>query len=145
KARLPQIASGRIETRNYTVIHDVAWLQQRHDWPGLRRVVMVESTREIAEKIAQNTRFYITSLVWQASQLGPTRFIPRTADDGRLTIRSSKASAADRSMRGQCAYIGKRCIVLHTGRHCKPRAWQASRNVSRVAGSGLLSSMATNQ
>ncbi|MGH9204828.1 MAG: ISAs1 family transposase, partial [Vicinamibacterales bacterium] len=38
---------GRIETRTYTAIHDVAWLQERHDWPGLRAVVMVESTREI--------------------------------------------------------------------------------------------------
>ena len=26
---------GRIETRNYTVIHDVEWLQARHQWPGL--------------------------------------------------------------------------------------------------------------
>jgi hypothetical protein len=34
---------GRIETRTYTAIHDVAWLQERHDWPGLQGVVMVES------------------------------------------------------------------------------------------------------
>ena len=27
---------GRIETRTTTVIHDVAWLQERHDWPGLK-------------------------------------------------------------------------------------------------------------
>ncbi|MGH7160483.1 MAG: ISAs1 family transposase [Acetobacteraceae bacterium] len=27
---------GRIETRTTTVIHDFAWLQERHDWPGLR-------------------------------------------------------------------------------------------------------------
>jgi predicted transposase YbfD/YdcC len=27
---------GRIETRNYTVIHDVGWLQARHQWPGPR-------------------------------------------------------------------------------------------------------------
>ena len=26
---------GRIETRIYTAFHDVAWLQERHDWPGL--------------------------------------------------------------------------------------------------------------
>ena len=32
---------------------------------------MVESTREIADKIERETRFYITSLVWLASQLGP--------------------------------------------------------------------------
>jgi predicted transposase YbfD/YdcC len=68
---------GRIETRIYTVIHDVAWLQERHDWPGLEGVVMVESTREIpgsspgTDKIERETRFYITSLVWLAHQMGP--------------------------------------------------------------------------
>jgi predicted transposase YbfD/YdcC len=68
---------GRIETRTYTAIHDVAWLQERHDWPGLQGVVMVESVREIpgsspgTDKIERETRFYITSLVWLASQLGP--------------------------------------------------------------------------
>ena len=62
---------GRIETRTTTVIHDVAWLQERHDWPGLKAVVMVESTREIGDKIERETRFYITSLVLLASLLGP--------------------------------------------------------------------------
>ena len=38
---------GRIETRTYTVFHDVAWLQERHDWPGLKGIIMVESKREI--------------------------------------------------------------------------------------------------
>lgn len=62
---------GRIETRTYTAIHDISWLQERHDWPGLRGVVMVESTREVADKIERETRFYITSLAWLAIQLGP--------------------------------------------------------------------------
>jgi predicted transposase YbfD/YdcC len=62
---------GRIETRTYTVIHDVAWLQERHNWPGLQGVVMVESKREIGDNIEQETRFYITSLVLLADQLGP--------------------------------------------------------------------------
>jgi predicted transposase YbfD/YdcC len=62
---------GRIETRTYTVIHDVAWLQERHDWPGLKGVVIVESTRETGDKIESETRFYITSLVWLAHQMGP--------------------------------------------------------------------------
>lgn len=62
---------GRIETRTYTAFHDLAWLQERHNWPGLKAVVMVESTREIADKIEHETRFYITSLVWLAHQLGP--------------------------------------------------------------------------
>ena len=50
---------GRIETRTCTVIHDVAWLQERHDWPGLKSVVMIESKREITGKIELETRFYI--------------------------------------------------------------------------------------
>jgi predicted transposase YbfD/YdcC len=62
---------GRIETRTYTAIHDIAWLQERHDWPGLKGVVMVESKREIDGKIQQETRFYITSLALLAHALGP--------------------------------------------------------------------------
>jgi predicted transposase YbfD/YdcC len=68
---------GRIETRTTTVIHDVAWLKERHNWPGLNAVVMVESIREIpgsspqTDKIERETRFYITSLALLASSLGP--------------------------------------------------------------------------
>src|ERR1700687_5606534 len=62
---------GRVETRNTTVIHDVGWLQQRHEWPGLKAVIVVESTREIGDKIERETRFYITSLMLLASLLGP--------------------------------------------------------------------------
>ena len=62
---------GRIETRTYTAFHDIAWLKQRHAWPGLNGIVMVESTREIGDKIERETRFYITSLAWLACQLGP--------------------------------------------------------------------------
>ena len=42
--------NGRIETRTTTVIHDVDWLQERHDWPGMKAVVMVESIREIIKR-----------------------------------------------------------------------------------------------
>ena len=62
---------GRIETRTYTAFHDVAWLQERHEWPGLQGFIMVESTREIGDKIERETRFYITSLLWLAAQLAP--------------------------------------------------------------------------
>ena len=62
---------GRIETRTTTVIHDVEWLQRRHDWPGLKAVVVVESSREISGKTERETRFYLTSLVMLASLLGP--------------------------------------------------------------------------
>jgi predicted transposase YbfD/YdcC len=62
---------GRIETRTTTVIHDVAWLQQRHDWPGLNAVVVVDSVRETGDKIERETRFYITSLMLLAHLVGP--------------------------------------------------------------------------
>ncbi len=62
---------GRIETREITVIHDVEWLQERHDWPGLKSVVVVESTREVGDKINREMRLYITSLVLLAHQIGP--------------------------------------------------------------------------
>jgi predicted transposase YbfD/YdcC len=50
---------GRIETRTTTVIHDVAWLRDRHGWPGLNAVVVVESSREAGEKPSR--RHAITS------------------------------------------------------------------------------------
>jgi len=68
---------GRIETRTTTVIHDVAWLQDRHDWPGLKSVIIVDSIREIpgpspgTDKIERETRFYIASLILLAGLLGP--------------------------------------------------------------------------
>src|SRR5664280_571442 len=62
---------GRIETRTTTVIHDVEWLQERHNWPGLKAVVIVESSRQISGKIEQETRYYVTSLVMLAALLGP--------------------------------------------------------------------------
>ncbi len=53
---------GRIETRAVTVIHDIGWLRERHHWPGLASLVIVQSTREIGDKVERETRFYITSL-----------------------------------------------------------------------------------
>jgi predicted transposase YbfD/YdcC len=62
---------GRIETRTATVIHDTEWLRKLHDWPGLKRIVIVESIREIADRTETETRLYITSLARDAAQLGP--------------------------------------------------------------------------
>ncbi len=62
---------GRIETRTTTVIHDVEWLQERHDWPGLKAVVMVESSAKSAKR--SNRRHAFTSPHWSccACMLGP--------------------------------------------------------------------------
>jgi len=61
---------GRIETRRTTVFHDVGWLQERHNWPGLKAVVMVESERQIGANVERETRFYITSSTEKADMLG---------------------------------------------------------------------------
>src|SRR5215210_5317624 len=54
---------------NTTVIHDVSWLQERHDWPGLKGVVIVDSIREIGRAIERETRLFITSLSLPAKSL----------------------------------------------------------------------------
>jgi predicted transposase YbfD/YdcC len=73
---------GRIETRKYTVLHDVSWLKERHKWPGLQSIVMVESTRETGAKIESETRFYIASLKDTADRIA-------TAVRGHWTIENS--------------------------------------------------------
>ncbi len=60
---------GRIETRTTTAIHEIGWLQERHNWPGLQGVAMVESRREIDARVEHETRFYITSLGLPADKL----------------------------------------------------------------------------
>jgi predicted transposase YbfD/YdcC len=62
---------GRIETRTVTVMHDIDWLRQRHDWPGLTALARVESVREIAGKAERERRFYITSSAPTAEHLAP--------------------------------------------------------------------------
>ena len=65
------VDGDRIETGTTTVIHDADWLRDRHDWPGLKSIVMVESIREAGDKTEPETRFYITSLGMTAAQVGP--------------------------------------------------------------------------
>jgi predicted transposase YbfD/YdcC len=62
---------GRIETRTTTVIEDIAWLKARHPWPGLKAVIVVDSTREIGTRTEHEMRLYITSLELDAEALGP--------------------------------------------------------------------------
>jgi predicted transposase YbfD/YdcC len=62
---------GRIEQRRCTVIHDVAWVQELHDWPGLRSVIILDSSRETAGKIQTETRLYISSLTLDAAKAAP--------------------------------------------------------------------------
>lgn len=52
---------GRIETRRCWSFFDIKWLQDRHDWPGLASVVLIESTRTINGQSNTERRYYISS------------------------------------------------------------------------------------
>lgn len=52
---------GRIETRKYWITDEVDALNKKHQWPGLNSIGMVESTRQIKDKITTETRWYISS------------------------------------------------------------------------------------
>jgi hypothetical protein len=62
---------GHIETQTTTVIHAIEWLQHRHDWPALKAVVVVDSSRKINGKTERETRFCLTSLGITVALLGP--------------------------------------------------------------------------
>lgn len=54
---------GRKEVRKITVCSDTEWLQKRHDWPGLKSIIMIEySSRTKSGKTRKETRYYISSL-----------------------------------------------------------------------------------
>ena len=61
---------GRLETRRVVATEQIAWLQDSHDWPGLRSIAKVESRRELlAEgKVEEETRY--CSLPGDAQQIG---------------------------------------------------------------------------
>ena len=62
---------GRIETRLVTALDQIDWLKKRHDWVGLKSIVMVESVREIiGGKTENETRYYISSLAADAERQG---------------------------------------------------------------------------
>ena len=60
---------GRIETRETFATDDIGWLKQRHDWKGLRSIVMIVASRETAKGVEQERRFYISSLPADADKL----------------------------------------------------------------------------
>ena len=55
---------GRIETRVASVSADIAWLQERHDWPGLQAVGKVTATRRKDGEASEESRCYLLSRAW---------------------------------------------------------------------------------
>ena len=59
----------RIETRCARVVDDVAWLAERHDFPGLAAVTKVTASREIDGKSTTANRYYLLSMPLDATRL----------------------------------------------------------------------------
>ena len=61
---------GRIETSRATVLHDLAWLAERHGFFGLAAAGKIEATREIDGKTAPADRYHDLS-----KQISAARFL----------------------------------------------------------------------
>lgn len=61
---------GRIETRVATVSTAIDWLQEYHQWPGLKAIGKIVRTRETASKITTETAYYLLSAEMTAERFG---------------------------------------------------------------------------
>ncbi len=64
---------GRIEERRCWTISEpesLAYVNAEGRWPGLRSIAMVEAARTIGDATSRETRYYISSLVGTAQQVG---------------------------------------------------------------------------
>jgi predicted transposase YbfD/YdcC len=62
RAQTIETGHGRIETRRALVIDDpavLAWIQERHAWPGLAAIGMVQAERRIGDERTSEDRYYI--------------------------------------------------------------------------------------
>ncbi len=61
---------GRIETRRMAISTEIDWLQERHQWPGLKAIGKITRTREIGDKISTETAYYLFSTPISAERGG---------------------------------------------------------------------------
>jgi len=60
---------GRLEMRRVWASSAIDWLDPRHEWKGLRSIVMVERTRSVGEQTSCERAYYITSHAAEAAAL----------------------------------------------------------------------------
>jgi predicted transposase YbfD/YdcC len=73
RAATSETGHGRIETRRALVIDDpdvLAWVQERHAWPGLHAIGMVHAERRIGEQLTSEDRLYLLSHPLSATAFG---------------------------------------------------------------------------
>ena len=60
---------GRIETRTALVCTDIAWLQDAHQWPGLKAIGKVHRIRETSAGTTADTAYYLLSAALSPERL----------------------------------------------------------------------------
>lgn len=60
---------GRIEKRSCYVTDKIDWLKKEHNWPGLRSIAMVRSSRTIKNITTTEVRYFVTSLAADAERI----------------------------------------------------------------------------
>ena len=62
---------GRIEIRRCWMVEDpaIAWLGRGDQWPGLASIAAIEAERRIGDTVSRETRYFISSLRGNATQL----------------------------------------------------------------------------
>ncbi len=53
---------GRIEVREYWLVTQIDWLEEKEEWDGLQSIGMVESRRRIGEETSVEVRHFINSV-----------------------------------------------------------------------------------
>ena len=61
KASQTNKGHGRIKTRTASISDDVAWLKERHQWPGLAAVEKITVKRSEGEAASVESRYYLLS------------------------------------------------------------------------------------
>ena len=59
---------GRIELRTASVSTDIDWLQEAHDWPGLKAVGEIVSRRTSGREISSETQYYLLSSAFPSAR-----------------------------------------------------------------------------
>jgi predicted transposase YbfD/YdcC len=73
RAETIETGHGRIETRRAQVIEDpavVAWIQERHAWPGLQAIGLMQAERRIGTECTIEDRYYLLARPLTAAEFG---------------------------------------------------------------------------
>jgi predicted transposase YbfD/YdcC len=70
KAETTDGEHGRIEVRQVALSPDIAWLQERHAWPGRQAIGKVSASRETKDQTSRETRYFLLSRVFSPERFG---------------------------------------------------------------------------